>query len=322
MDVLEQVRARCRAVAEESRSVRIVSDRTASYAREILALVPPRPVYDLALHYDGRAEDVVAYLVTLDSVNFGSGAFPHLAKRPGTSGYGTVARALTDWFVREGPLRADQLAAATAQDCARIFGQSLAVPPVAWLMDCFASAWNDLGEDLAQHCGGAFTTLIESAEESAARLVERLQRQPLFRDVAVYRGRPVPFYKRAQILASDLALALDGEGWGSFGDLDRLTVFADNVVPHVLRVDGLLVYDSDLAARIDCGEPIAPGSEEEIEIRACAVHAVELLVAALAGDATGGRPITARELDIALWERGRSASYKARPRHRTRTTAY
>ena len=39
------------------------------------------------------------------------------------------------------------------------------------------------------------------------------------------------FYKRAQIVASDLALA----GVAEFDDLDRLTIFADNLVPHVLR---------------------------------------------------------------------------------------
>ena len=61
----------------------------------------------------------------------------------------------------------------------------------------------------------------------------------------------------------------------SFHDLDRLTIFADNVVPHVLRVDGVLVYDTELAKRIEAGEPIAPDSTEEREIRGCAVHACE-----------------------------------------------
>ncbi len=37
----------------------------------------------------------------------------------------------------------------------------------------------------------------------------------------------------------DLPLA----GVAEFGDLDRLTIFADNLVPHVLRCDGVLVYD-------------------------------------------------------------------------------
>ena len=82
----------------------------------------------------------------------------------------------------------------------------------------------------------------------------------------------VGFWKRAQITANDLALA----GVADFHDLDRLTIFADNLVPHVLRVDGVLVYDAALAARIDAGELLEPGGEER-EIRGCAVHACELL---------------------------------------------
>ena len=65
---------------------------------------------------------------------------------------------------------------------------------------------------------------------------------PFFRDTG--------FYKRAQIVPADLALA----GVAEFHDLDRLTIFADNLVPHVLRVDGVLRYDPELAARIDAGE--------------------------------------------------------------------
>jgi len=34
----------------------------------------------------------------------------------------------------------------------------------------------------------------------------------------------------------DLSIALEGRGLGAFADLDRLTIFADNLVPHVLRV--------------------------------------------------------------------------------------
>ena len=44
------------------------------------------------------------------------------------------------------------------------------------------------------------------------------------------------FYKRAQIAANDLHLA----GVVDFADIDRLTIFADNLVPHVLRLDGVL----------------------------------------------------------------------------------
>ncbi len=117
------------------------------------------------------------------------------------------------------------------------------------------------------------------------------------------------FWKRAQIAPHDLALA----GVAEFSDLDRLTIFADNLVPHVLRVDGVLVYDPALAARLDAGELLPPG-EEEREIRACAVHACELIARRLGA--------TEHELDNWLWSRGQAAAYKDLPRHRTRTVYY
>jgi hypothetical protein len=117
------------------------------------------------------------------------------------------------------------------------------------------------------------------------------------------------FYKRAQIVSSDLALA----GAASFEDLDRLTIFADNLVPHVLRIDGVLGYDSELAAHIDSGELLPQGRAEQ-EIRACALHACEQLSAR-----TGVPP---RELDIRLWNLGQAPEYKAVPRHRTRSVYY
>ena len=98
-----------------------------------------------------------------------------------------------------------------------------------------------------------------------------------------------------------------------FGDLDRLTIFADNLVPHVLRVDGVLVYDDDLAARIDRGE-LLPSGDEEREIRACAVHACEQIAASM--------DLPPRILDVWLWNRGQEPRYKALPRHRTRTVFY
>ena len=122
----------------------------------------------------------------------------------------------------------------------------------------------------------------------------------------------MPLFKRAQIAAADLA----NSGITSRAGLERLTLFADNLVPHVLRLDGVLAFDDDLTAKIDAGTRLEHDSQEEVEIRAVALHAVELLVAA------HPHRTTASALDWVLWTRGAAPRYKARPRHRARTTAY
>ncbi len=178
-------------------------------------------------------------------------------------------------------------------------------------MALFTRALRELGERVTVEYFGRFLGLVRSADGSAERLAETLAAWPTWHDVSGYDGLRVPFFKRAQIAAADLALA----GVAPAEDLHRLTLFADNLVPHVLRLDGVLEFDDALVSRIEDGLLLEHGSPAEVEIRACALHAVELLVAAH-GDTT------AAVVDNVLWNRGALPRYKSRPRHRARTTAY
>jgi hypothetical protein len=318
--ILGHVRDSCRWVAERARFVRIDGERIPEYAASLPIERVMLPEHDAATHYLGHGDDTVAFFLTLDAINFGSGYFPHLHKRPGMSGYFTIAASLNDHFAARGPLPPEHLAHITAADCAALFGQDLAVEPIRELMGHFAAALRDLGSYVLGGYGGSYAGLVAAAGGSAERLAQILRAMPAFDDVAVYDGREVPFLKRAQIAAADLWIAFDGRGPGAFGDLDQLTIFADNLVPHVLRLDGVLRYDEGLAARIDAEELIAAGSPEEVELRACAVHAVELLVAELR---RAGHAANAMRLDNLLWNRGQRPEYKrARPRHRTRSLFY
>jgi hypothetical protein len=315
---LDEIREACAAVMERARSVRVEGPGLERLAAELLRDPGVPAGLDPAHHFRGSAEATLAYVVTLDAVNFGSGWFPHLRKRDGLSGYGTIASGLRERFEAEGPLPARALARTTAPDCARIFHQE-GVPEVEELMRLFAAALRELGRFLLEGFAGRFEALVAGARGSAARLAGLLASMPFYRDVARYGDLGVPFYKRAQLTAADLHLAFGGAGPGRFEDLSGLTIFADNLVPHVLRIEGVLAYDAALAARIEAGELLAPGSPEEVEIRAGAVHAVEGLVAAIR---RGGGRATARELDYRLWNRGQLPEIKARPRHRTRTVYY
>jgi hypothetical protein len=264
-------------------------------ALESLAPGEP-PQLDEQRHYlEGPQADVAAYLLILDTINFGSGWFPTLHKRVGSSGYFTVAWALADrWRAGAGWTNA-QLRAMRTEEIADTLGQ----PRDHELMALYAQALRELGRFLGDR---HVLDVVAEARGSAVRMAELLAG-------GMTMWQDVDFYKRAQIAPSDLALG----GVAEFGDLDALTIFADNLVPHVLRCEGVLVYEERLAAHIDAGRDLRPGPQER-EIRACAVHACAA-IAQRAG-------MSERDVDNALWYRGQRPEYKARPRHRCRTIYY
>jgi len=266
----------------------------------------------------GDAEGLAAFVLTLDALNFGSGWFPHLRKLPGHSGYRTIEARLRERFEREGPIAASALRASDARSVAELLGQSHAEAPIRELVELYARALRELGERVHKRSAGSFAGFVEEAGGSAAELVRSLVAMPLWRDVARHDGQLVPFLKRAQLAVSDLAHALPDD-LGRFRDLGELTLFADNLVPHVLRLDGVLRFDAELVARIDREELLAPSSPEEVEIRACALDAVEQIAARMRARGAG---VSARELDDWLWRRGGEARYKAQPRHRARCSYY
>lgn len=320
--IFARIRASCAEVARRARSVQIEREAIAALSQELAGAPLDPPDSDPGRTGLGNDEASLAYVLTLDAINFGSGYFPHLSKRPGLSGYFTLATCLRERFEAAGPWDAGQLAALSARDCAEVLEQELAPPEISELMGLYARALRELGGFLLERYAGRFDGPVAEAGGCAAQLVEILASMPLYRDVARYQGIAVPFYKRAQITVADLAATFGGRSHGHFRDLDQLTCFADNLVPHVLRREGVLVYAPELARRIDSGELIGAGSPEEVEIRAGAVHAVELCVQALRDRGGAHAGMTAHRLDSWLWNRGQRPELKAHPRHRTRTTCY
>jgi len=300
--VVTALRDACAQVAERARHVRIEHGQIPGYAAALgsgggLAGPPP----DLTDPADRQR--VAAFWLTLDAINFGSGWFPTLRKGSQRTGYRTIEAGVRRRFEESRPWTAAELSAIEASELAPLMEQD----PEHELMGLFAASLRDLGRHLSD--SGPILDLVGS---SAVGLVETLSRWECFADTSVYGQLEVPFLKRAQIAAADLHRA----GVIRFEDIGALTMFADNLVPHVLRLDGILNFKPELVATIERGELIEHGSPEEVEIRACAVHAVELLVAA------SREAVTAADVDEILWNRGQQPAYKAVPRHRSRTTAY
>ncbi|MBD3319055.1 hypothetical protein GF342_04060 [Candidatus Woesearchaeota archaeon] len=178
---------------------------------------------------------------------------------------------------------------------------------------------HEAGRVLEQY-DGRFTTMIEQAEGSAVRLIQRVAQEfPQFRDRAVYKGREVSFYKRAQLLCANLQRVFAGKKWGAFQDVGQLAALADYKIPQILRHFGVLEYATPLASQVDNKALLAPGSEEEVEIRASMIWVVELIRQFLAAR---GVEKTAMEIDYLLWYEKFHVRGAMKPHHRTRTIFY
>lgn len=177
----------------------------------------------------------------------------------------------------------------------------------------------EVGRALVKNFSGQAANLINAAEGSAIALVELVTAYlPGFRDHCVYRGRQVFLYKRAQIFVADIWGAFQGQGLGGFRDIDRLTMFADYLVPAVFRKWGVLEYIPELAAKVDRKEEVLPGTEEEVEIRAACVVATDELRTLL--EQKTQEQIISIQLDWWLWSQG--AALENLVHHRTRTIYY
>jgi Queuosine salvage protein len=267
----DSVRAHCAAIAGSAQDVRI---QDVDFDPGDVSGLDPE------LHFlEGPPEDVARYVLILDAINFGSGWFAALG-----TGTNVLTERLTAFTrARGAPWSAGELLAMTAHELA-VFG----LDPAHELTQLYAEALNQLGAWLPHELG-----------DSAEALAESLAELPFFNDKG--------FYKRAQIAANDLHLA----GVVTYPDIGRLTIFADNLVPHVLRHEGVLTYSDALVERVDSGIELPAGSRFEQEIRACALHACERIARKL-----GVAPAL---LDNWLWNKG--LGLPGRP-HITRTTFY
>src|SRR5437588_868334 len=141
MPLTDDVRAHAERIAARARSVRVDPEA-------LQALDPgPEPEMDPVRHYlEGSEADVAAYLLVLDTVNFGSGWFPTLRKRAGSSGYFTMSWGLADRWRAHGPWTNAQLRAMRTEEVADALGQ----PRDHELMALFAQALRQLGTWLGE----------------------------------------------------------------------------------------------------------------------------------------------------------------------------
>jgi hypothetical protein len=307
-------------VVEQASSVRIEPGRFPQVAESLRIFPPPTPDWRSFPHWwsDDPALTTM-YVLVLDALNFcfwGEPRWTVSTEQGELNGYVALAAALRLAIERGEPLLdLNWLESVTADTLRDVLGGNNALP----LLNERAESLRELGSAVRSLPNGDPMAFISRARGDAAGIALGIvQLCPSFNDVARQDGQDVRFYKRAQILAADLAGALNVATESVITGLERLSAFADYKVPQVLRELGLLAYAPRLRRRIDSQVEIAPGSREELEIRAATIWAVESLRLELANQ---GAQIHAYEIDWLLWNIGQTLD-NPRPYHRTRTIYY
>ncbi|KAJ6227105.1 queuosine salvage protein [Anaeramoeba flamelloides] len=137
----------------------------------------------------------------------------------------------------------------------------------------------EAGKVLLEKFEGSVEKLIRSANGDCLQFLSTIVSNfSSYNDIAQIKNRTVSIFKRAQILIADLWACFEGNGLGSFHNIDLLTSFADYRVPQSLRFFGLLQYDTALSQmHLENNGSIEKGSIYEVEIRGNTVWAIELL---------------------------------------------
>ncbi|PWZ40227.1 UPF0553 protein [Zea mays] len=344
---MEAVRASAAWVASRSSHVTVDLQEIEKVVDQIQGDVPKVEWDYEGIHYFDNGPLTVQYLFVLDALNFCFWPDKDLS-------YDHLASGLKSALEKDkNALDSDRLQNYTGPQLRQLLNWPRPLP----IEEERVRLLHEVGQELKRSFGGQAANLVKSAGNSAATLIELITRhfpgfqhiilsymhifdctdrftdkhvqiltiQPDsvvqldgFRDHSLYKGHQVFLYKRAQIFVADLWGAFKGQNYGEFHDINSITIFADYIVPAVLRELGVLKYGSNLSCSIDSNSEIVPGSEEEVEIRACSIYAVEKMRDLISKKF--GKQLLSIDIDLWLWSCG--VQNMALSHHRTLSIYY
>jgi hypothetical protein len=202
----------------------------------------------------------------------------------------------------------------------KIFAANIELP----MLDEKLQILRDVGAVLAQKYQGRFHNFIRSCSprlyDGGNGLVEKLVREfPRFNDVSEYDGHAVRFYKLPQLAFWFLYLSLGKTGQFQIEDLDRITAFADYIVPAAFRLLGITTYSDALEQAIQAHQIVQRDSHWEIEIRAHCIYASALLAEEINRLRPANKQILVPQIDFRLWGHYHTTWW---PHHLTKTIMY
>lgn len=214
----------------------------------------------------------------------------------------------------------EYLAKVTRKDLESVFAGTIEMP----MLDERVALFNEVGRVLVEKYQGRYSHFVRSCAPrlyaNGDGLLERLTTEfPRFRDVSSYQGSDVHIYKLAQLGIWGMHLALSPRGAWKLEDADKLTAFADYIVPVGLRVMGIFEYAPELEKQINSLVEVKRDSDAEIELRASSIYVIAKLTEEINKRRPGMDPLLQPQVDFRFWKTYHATHW---PHHLTKTVMY
>lgn len=314
-------------VIERSRDVRTNVEKIVEHAGWMAYEELPMPQFVLPFGIGSDPPQAMDFILVSNAINFAFTSFETRVKFQVEYGgrnwsdseamFACLKRALDEGVpVLDGAW----LARVRGDDLARIFRGNVEMP----MLKERAAALREAGQVLAQRYGGRFANFVRAcpprAYHDGGGLLERLITEfPRYNDVSLYDGHTVQIHKLAQLGLWVLHATLGSSGAFRLQDAEKLTAFADYIVPVALRVMGIFEYSPALESAIGKGQIIHRDSTQEIEIRAHTIYATALLREEINLRRAPEMQVIIPQVDARLWTHYHATHW---PHHLTRTIMY
>jgi hypothetical protein len=212
------------------------------------------------------------------------------------------------------------LAKVSRAEMKTLFAGNIELP----MLDEKTEILHQVGTVLARQYGGRFHNFVKNCPpklyDDGKGLVDRLVSEfPRFRDVSLYDGYTVKFYKLPQLAIWFLYTSLRKTGKFHLSDLETMSAFADYIVPVALRLMGITRYSAELERAINSFQMIPSDSSWEVEIRAHCIYASALLAEEINKIRPSDQQIITPQVDARLWTHYHTTWW---PHHLSKTIMY
>jgi hypothetical protein len=214
----------------------------------------------------------------------------------------------------------EYLANLTRKDLESVFSGTIEMP----MLDERVTLFNEVGRVLVEKYQGRYSRFVRSCApklySDGDGLLERLTTEfPRFRDVSNYHGTDIHIYKLAQLGIWGMHLALSPRGAWKLEDAEKLSAFADYIVPVGLRVMGIFEYAPELEKQINSLTEVKRDSDAEIELRASSIFVIAKLTEEINKRRPGMEPLLQPQVDFRFWKTYHATHW---PHHLTKTVMY